>query len=411
MTRASIAAIASGTIIAFLAVEVGERGQPVIERAPLRASVTTRTTSAVDPGFLYGRVTVAGGTIYQGRLRFGGDEEAMWSNYFNGFKGKNPWIAYVPKQKNLGRPFMTRFGDILRLDADGRDLMVTLKSGRVVHLNRYAADDYADGVRVWDDRRGVVDLHERKIHSIEFLAADQPATPASGDAPLYGTVHTKHGSFTGFIQWNRKECLSSDQLDGKGPDGETRLPFATIRSIARRSHASSVVTLRDGRELLLSGTREVGEGNAGIYVDDPRYGRVLVSWDAFERADFAPASATPTYADYAPGRALLGSVVTRSGRRLVGRLVFDLDESETTETLDAASRGVNYTIPFALIASLELSGDAPAVVKLHSGEALAFEPNGDLHASNAGMLVFLDGQPRPVYVPWTDIAQVRFDRH
>jgi hypothetical protein len=43
-----------------------------------------------------------------------------------------------------------------------------------------------------------------------------------------------------------------------------------------------------------------------------------------------------------------------AGRRLAGRLVYDLDESEVTETLDAPSQGVNYTIPFGLIASIVL---------------------------------------------------------
>jgi hypothetical protein len=37
-----------------------------------------------------------------------------------------------------------------------------------------------------------------------------------------------------------------------------------------------------------------------------------------------------------------------------GRLVHDLDESETTETLDALSLGVDYTGPFGLIASIVL---------------------------------------------------------
>ena len=57
----------------------------------------------------------------------------------------------------------------------------------------------------------------------------------------------------------------------------------------RRTGDSALVTLGEGRELVLSGTREVGEGNGGIYVDDRRYGRVLVSWGAFERLDFSAA--------------------------------------------------------------------------------------------------------------------------
>ena len=69
----------------------------------------------------------------------------------------------------------------------------------------------------------------------------------------------------------------------------------------------------DGR--VLSGTREVGHGNRGIYVDDRRYGRVLISWDGSSASTSRP---------------LTGNVTT-----LAGRLVYDLDESETTERLDA----------------------------------------------------------------------------
>ena len=132
--------------------------------------------------------------------------------------------------------------------------------------------------------------------------------------------------------------------------------FDTIRSIARRSQDSSLVTLLDGREMVLSGTREVGDGNRGVYVDDPRYGRVLVSWNAFERVEFSPGGSGPALRRLPAGGPLTGRVTTRGGRRLAGRLVFDLDESETTETLDAPAEGVNYTIPFGLVASIVLPG-------------------------------------------------------
>jgi hypothetical protein len=165
---------------------------------------------------------------------------------------------------------------------------------------------------------------------------------------------------------------------------------------------------------LLSGTREVGQGNRGVYVDDPRYGRVLVSWGAFERIDFSPGGTGPAYGDFSPGRPLTGSVITRSGRRLAGRLVYDLDESETTETLDAPSQGVDYTIPFALIASIAVPGlDGPdsqrGRVTLRSGEELQLELTGDLGEWNGGMLVFSPGGSRPEYVPWSDVEQIDFD--
>jgi hypothetical protein len=307
---------------------------------------------------------------------------------------------------------MVRFGDVARVERRGRDVWVTLKSGTVFHLDRWEAGDFDDGVRVWDGRRGVVDLDDLRIRTIELLP-----TGGVGGAPdrLHGTVRTRQGDFTGFIQWDRQDCLGADELDGRTDDDELSLRFDTIRSIARRSRGSSLVTLLDGREIVLSGTREVGHGNRGIYVDDRRYGRVLVSWDAFQRVDFTPGGGSPAYDDFPPGRPLTGTVTTRAGVRFVGRLVYDLDESETTETLDAPSQGVDYTIPFGLIASIvppgrELRGAPRARVALHDGEMLQLERAGDLGDGNAGMLIFVDGRQRPEYVPWTDVEQVDFDR-
>ncbi|MBW2161056.1 MAG: hypothetical protein JRH14_14040 [Deltaproteobacteria bacterium] len=430
MTRATLAGGAFATMFVLLALAVGLRVlEQDVDPDPATSPAMTPSTAEAHEGLLYGRVTTDDGAIYEGRLRWGGDEEALWGNYFNGFKDENPWVAHAPperrsievfgieiagwdRQRDLGRPFMARFGDIARIEPRGRDVRVILKSGTVFDLDRFSADDLADGVRVWDGRRGVVDLGEWGIRTIELLAT---ARLGAAPYPLHGTVRTPQGDFTGFVQWDREECVGSDELDGYTAAGELSLRFDTIRSIARRSLDSSLVTLRNGREIVLSDTREVGHGNRGIYVDDHRYGRVLISWDAFERVDFSPGGTGPAYGDFPPGRPLTGSVITRSGRRLAGRLVYDLDESETTETLDAPSQGVDYTIPFGLIASivppgLEEGGSQRARVTLHSGEELKLERNGDLGERNAGMLIFLDGSQRPEYVPWTDVEQVDFDR-
>jgi hypothetical protein len=111
----------------------------------------------------------------------------------------------------------------------------------------------------------------------------------------------------------------------------------------------------------------------------------------------------------------MGSVITSTGQRFAGRLIYDLDESETTETLDAPVQGVDYTIHFGRIASIVLSGregrdSERARVILHSGEELQLERTGDLGEKNGGMLIFVDGIERPEYVPWTDVERVDFDR-
>lgn len=402
---------------------------------PPPASASNPPAPGTQPGFLYGRITTVDGATFEGRLRWGVEQEAFWSDYFNGAKPENPWGLQVPPERmpivrrpikvfgvefvnrespiDLGRLFMARFGDIARIESHGREVRVTLKSGTSFSLARMEASDFDDGVLVWDGRHGAVFLDSVRIRTIEFLSV-----PTLGEAPsrLYGTVRTRHGDFTGFLQWDREECVGTDEIDGRGADGSQTLRLDAIRAIVRASSDSSRLTLLDGREVVLSGKPDVGKGNRGIYVDDPRYGRVLVSWDAFVRVDFsAPAAlgqgaSGPAYGDFPPGRPLHGSVTTRAGRRLAGRLVYDLDESETTETLDAPARGVDYTLPFAIVASIALAGpEGPVKVTLRSGEELKLDREGDLGENNAGLLVFVEGNANPEYVRWTEVARVDFE--
>lgn len=448
MTRGALvrAAAAAAVVLLGLAFTCRERSR---ERSPAAAAApapsegekagAAAAEAAPPPEFLYGRVTTVGGDLYEGRLRWGGDQEALWSDLFYGVKQKNPWLDYVAPERRpvesrpisifgfvvarrerpqeLSRPFLAPFGDIARIDAVGTEVRVTQKSGRVVVLARFEASDFDDGVRVWDNARGVVDLDARRIRTIELLP-----TPWQGTAPvrLYGTVSTPQGDFTGFLQWNREAALASDELRGRTAEGAWSVRFDQLRAIARRSPKSSLLTLADGREVVLSGSAASGDGHRGVYVDDRRYGRVLVPWEAFERVDFAAGAdggggegGGALYGDFPPGRRLTGTVTTRDGRHLAGRLVFDLDESETTDTLDAPARGIDYLLPFgrvvAIVPGAGGGGDAARTrVGLDDGEVLELENAGDLGPGNAGMLVFGEGTGLPVYVPWTEVERVDF---
>ncbi len=422
-------------IVALLGLEREDDRFPPTAPASGPPLTNTGEASLADAhGFLYGLVTTIDGGIHEGRLRWGGDEEAFWSDTFYGFKDENPWAEYVPPEKlkqprpielfgveigqrsrdvPLGRPFMARFGDMKRIDASARTLRVTLKSGTSFDLNRLEADDFADGLRVWDANDRALDLPERRIRSVEFHP-----TPALRMTPerLHGTVHTRSGEFTGFLQWNRKGYVVSDPLVGPGGDIEANPRFETIRSIARdSSDGSLVVALRAGGEITVTGSHVAGAGNLGVSVDDSRYGRVLVSWDAFERVDFSAGPTSPSYQDFPAGHPLSGTVTDRSGRRLAGRLVFDLDESETTETLDAPSEGVTYTIPFGQVASIATSDGTraamgPAKVTLRSGEELLLDRTGDLSEGNGGMLIFSDSSATGEYMSWDEVARIDFER-
>ncbi len=383
------------------------------------------TMADTGQGFLYGRITTVGDDMYEGRLRFGGDEEAFWSESFNAAREGNAWAPHADPDKltvsrestflgmsvgkrehrlNLDRPFMACFGDIERIDAEQRHFHVTLKSGTRVRLDRYEADDLADGVRVWQASGDVIDIGEWDIRSIEF----QNTPPlAISSRRLYGSVQSRQGTFSGHIQWDREEGVSSDTLDGNSDNGPQQIRFGSISSITKSGDDRVLVMHHDGSELELHGTRNTGHGNRGLYVNDVRFGRVLVSWEAFERIDFGSMDSGPGFLSFSPGSSLTGQVITRDGRKLKGRLVYDLDESETTETLDAPSQGVDYSIPFGMLAAIDpLRGR----VELHNGEVIELERKGDLGEENAGLLVFVNGNEKAEYLRWSQVSRIELSK-
>ena len=432
MKRAIIIGVVCAGLLGLLAVAmisriVEDESELAAPPAPatLEAETETHPPAEGSQGYLYGRITTDHGTVHEGRLRFGGDQEAFWGDYFNGAKRENPWAARVPPGRlektvpitlfgvrfgertekiDTGRYFMARMGDVAKVEAaGGRWGLLTLKSGTEIEFDLHGASDFDDGVRVWDGDGNFTDVGRRQIRLIELLP-----NPVQSSAPyrLHGSVRTPQGEFTGFIQWDRQECLGSDYLWGKTDEGPVSLRFDTIGAIERRSSDSVKVTMLEGFDLVLSDSRKVGGRNRGLYVDDPRYGRVLVAWSSVERVDFSPGGSGPAYDAFAPGGQLRGTVTTRAGDRLSGRLVYDLDESETTETFDAPIGGVDYTIPFGMIESIVPGDGEHARVTLRSGEELTLEQRGDLGEGNLGMLIFVEGRQDPEHVRWADVARI-----
>ena len=110
MTRATIARGAFATVVILLAVAAGYRAlnqdvhsaaatSPAITPSTMPAAAETHPAAEIHQGFLYGRITTADGATYEGRLRWGGDQEAFWGDYFNGFKHENPWAGQVPPER------------------------------------------------------------------------------------------------------------------------------------------------------------------------------------------------------------------------------------------------------------------------------------------------------------------------
>jgi hypothetical protein len=90
LTRSTIARGVFATALVLLAVAAGHRAlerdvDPAAPTSPPISPSTAPPEAKTQSGFLYGRITTVGGTTYEGRLRWGVDEEAFWGDYFNGF--------------------------------------------------------------------------------------------------------------------------------------------------------------------------------------------------------------------------------------------------------------------------------------------------------------------------------------
>lgn len=402
---------------------------PAVSQPPTPEAAPGSAAGGGPEGFLYGRVETRSDHTYTGVLRWG-TQEFFWDDLFNSDKEDLPYYADAPddlryrEARKFGlmeriihlafdrdwhpsRQFWARFGDIASIRPDGHDgAVVTMKSGSTYRVEG-GGDDVGGEVRVYDTAFGRVDLSWRNITSIEFLP-----TPAGVEPPgtrLWGDVSTRAGAFRGFVQWDAEECVSGDKLDGESDDGDMSIDMGRIRSISRNSRRSSHVVLNDGRSLDLSGTNDVNDSIRGIYVEDPRYGRVEVSWDAFDKVEFKPAPGTGRdYGSYPAATPLAGTVTARGGTTHRGRIVFDLDESEGEEMLNGERDGVEYYIPFSMVASVVRDGRSACRVKLRNGEELLLEDSQDVSADNAGVLVFTSEGAKPVYLAWEDVDRIDF---
>jgi len=262
-------------------------------------------------------------------------------------------------------------------------------------------------INVTDAELGDVTLRWERIESIQFMP-----TPASADPGvwrLYGSVESDAGDFEGFIQWDKNECLNIDELDGETEDGEVAIEFGRIRSIERRGRRGSIVELKDGRSYRLSGTNDVNDDNRGIMVEDPRYGRVTVSWDAFDRITFTEMRGSARgYDEYTDNGRLEGTVTDRDGKRYSGQIVVDLDEAEGWEILNGSYRDVEFDIPFNTVASITPDGYDEATVVLRNGERLTLEDSQDVSDNNDGVLIFTEGDRDPVYIEWDEVETISF---
>lgn len=384
-----------------------------------------RPVAASDVGYLYGRVETVGGQTYKGQLRWG-TEEAFWDDIFNATKAENENIRDLD-DKSLDRVkahkwsgwdflgiqdptfdhlFAIRFGDLKKIQVRGEDgLVVQFRNSEELKL-KGGSNDVGAEVTVVDPKSGEIGLKWSRIRSIEFLETPAKLEDKLGE-PIYGTVTSGRVQYTGRIQWDNDECLTSDELDGHGSDGKVSIPFKNIATI-RKVPGGSLVRLNSGKEMRLNGTNDVNSENRGVVVVEPMIGTLKIGWQDFDEVRFTSAPNTGrSYAQYTPGEDLHGTVVTRAGKRLVGRLVFDLDESWDFEMLHGRNGDTEYLIPFREIARIRPRGGYKSDVELKVGLTIGLEDSEDVTRKNDGMLIFA-GPGKPTYVAWREVSSVEF---
>ncbi len=388
-------------------------------------------------GFIYGTVVTTSGKEYEGFIRWD-DEEAFWDDLFHSTKVDLPYLEDFEDEIDdsrrdrdkrdkhtiqifswrfsidgddffsSSRLFISRFGDIASIrTVDDDAAEVTMKNGATYDVEGYS-NDVGAKLLINDHSLGEVRVRWNRIDTIEFSQAPQDADP--GVFRLAGRVETDSGVFEGFVQWDKEECLSTDILDGDDEDGSLEIEMGKIRSITRRGRHSSIVELKDGREMRLRGTNDVNNENRGIMVEDRRFGRVTVPWDEFDAVTFDDLGSGRPYTDYPALGRLEGTVTDRDGESYTGYIVFDLDESEGWEMFNGDYHDMEYDIPFANIKSIEPLGHDDVRLVLYSGEELELEDSQDASDSNDGILILDERGRDPQYLPWEEVDKIEFER-
>jgi hypothetical protein len=408
--------VARGTVLAL-----------VVASALVHADDAARSPAT---GRIYGTVTTHAGSRATGLIRWGG-QEAFWDDLFQSAKRELPFASYAepavePEESQwwwqvLGRRllqavdrgprriFVARFGDIAKLEVvGGNEAVVTMRSGTSYRVSGYA-NDVGATLAVTDAERAEVEIAWGRVDVVELSPA--PTDAVFPGHRLSGTVDAGARQFTGFIQWDEDEGLSTDRLDGDAEDGRVSIPFSTIAAIEQLSAASARVTLTDRRVMVLKGTNDVNAENRGIVIEDPRYGRVRVSWAHFRRAELTrPDGSGPGYGDFATSKRLRGTVTDADGASHAGLLHIDLDAAEGWELLERTSEGITYSIPFSKVRSLERSG-AVVIVTLVSGGELSLDDGETTAGRPVGVVVEAGAGAGAgeIFVPWREVRRIDLD--
>jgi hypothetical protein len=228
-------------------VRVGWGDVTVVEFAAAPAS------SPPGSARLHGTATLRSGDSYTGYLTFD-TRRIFTTDSLSGTRGDEDWSA----------PFST-IESLLVEEGSGFRLRVV--GGETVALSSLRGGT----LRILDPTLGGVQLSlNSRLQEIRFHPPTAPATPDTFEPEqrLRGTVTTRDGDrYHGFIRWDNDESGSWEILNGSEAGVTFTIELAKVSRIASDARRRAAVTLRDGRELLLSNSNDVGPGNKGVVIE------------------------------------------------------------------------------------------------------------------------------------------------
>ncbi|SYZ73220.1 conserved hypothetical protein [Candidatus Zixiibacteriota bacterium] len=386
-------------------------------------------------GEIYGKIYTVDNDVLEGFIRWD-KNEASWTDVFDGLKDRGServnrtredrrkeydrtvkifGISIFRETGDNTKLFDSdqsqsgiRFGQIRSIIPDGDDAVrLILKSGEKVEF-RNGSTDFGSGIRgvVIDDKKdGPTELYWEDIDKIDLEEA--PKVESKMGKRLYGKVITRQGAeFTGFVAWDSDEVYDTDILDGRDRHRGRKIEFANLKSIERNSSRSSMVALKDGRELRLEDSNDIDSGNRGICVSDPKLGRIEISWDEFDMIDFMDPPPGMPYAAFDGGKRLHGTVYTDGGEKYTGDIRWDDDEESTWELLNGIYEDVDMAIEFGEVKSIEKISSRTSLVTLKDGRSFRLKGSNDIDSGNRG--IFVDSGKDKTWINWDEFEKAEF---
>lgn len=379
---------------------------------------------------IYGTIETINNT-YKGYIRWG-KEEVFWFDFFNARKEKNNYykqnitkkedkkttwldidwnISSIWEDKRPGalREFACQFGDIRQLRVTGsNEAVVQLKNGVEIPLDGQGFNDMGTSVVIMDEEIGKVIVRWSMIDKITFSDGTNSIGDTHGNY-IYGTVATyRKGTFSGFIQWDMDERLTSDVLDGDNSDGDVSIAFGKIKTIAKYRNGSKV-RLNSGREFYLTNSNDVNNENRGILMIIDGVGEVKIPWSSFESVEFKkPEKNMFTYKTFGVPKGIEGTVYLHDNKSHTGKIIYDIDKVWEMETLEGDDDNVQYRIPFRHIKNIQPKNYAYSMITLRNDNKLLLGEGRDVSDKNNGLLVLKSDSKEPDFIGWDQISEIVF---